>query len=325
MKTPLRVFVLLSLSVGVCATRAFAGSGTEYGKSSTQAAAASDAETVVPFEFDLEYAYIGSSDVERSFRKADFDENYGLARFIYRPRTAVGYLRLGAAYEHYEFGMPSLGLVAGNPAGVLIVGRPQLPDTLHSVSAVIGLDTKFSDSLLFRIEAQPGFYGGDNLNADSFNIPVIVGGTYIINPDLQIIFGVSVDYERNYPVFPGGGIRWRFAPQWVLNAAAPTPRLEYEATKNLTLYAGGDLKGSTYRMDDNFGVGRGDLRLNHAVLTYSEIRTGGGVEWKMTSDVRLSVEAGYLPYREFDYHRADIRYKYDTGAPYGAVALHASF
>lgn len=318
------LFRSLLLCLCLVAVRAFAGSGANYSANTTQSAS-SGTDTVFPFEFDLEYAYIGDGSVERSFRKLTFDENYGLARFIYRPRTAVGYLRLGAAYERFDFGMPDRAIVGNTLAGAFIVGRPQVPDTLHSVSAVVGLDTKFSDSLLFRIEAQPGFYGGEDLDSDTFNVPVIVGGTYIINPDFQIIFGVSVDYERKYPVFPGGGIRWRLARQWVLNAALPTPRLEYEATRNLTVFAGADLKGSTFRVDQDFGVGRGDSRLNHAVLTYSEIRTGGGIEWKITPDVKLSAEGGYLPYREFDYHRADIRYKFDTGAPYGAIALHAAF
>lgn len=315
------------LPLCLAATTAFAGTGRDYSTAaSSSTAATSDTDTVFPFEFDAEYAYIGKSDVERSYRKVrDFDENYGLVRFIYRPRTAVGYLRLGGAYERFDFGLPEFGFVAGKPPGPLFIGHPQLPETLQSASAVIGLDTKFSDSLLFRIEAQPGLYGSNDLDGDSFNIPVIVGGTYIYSPNLQFIFGVSVDYERKYPVFPGGGIRWRFAPQWVLNAAAPTPRLEFEASKNFTIYAGGDLKGSSFRMADDFGVTRGDARLNHAMLTYSEIRTGGGFEWKITPDIRFSVEGGYLPYREFDYQRADIRYKYDTGAPYGAVALHAAF
>jgi hypothetical protein len=320
MKTSLRNILLC-----LCFAAASASAG-DYSSTTTTRAAATDTDTVFPFEFDIEYAYIGGGDVERSFRKVrDFDENYGLARFIYRPRTAVGYLRLGAAYERYEFGIPALGLVERTPAGVFVVGHPQLPDTLHSVSAVVGLDTKFSDSLLFRIEAQPGFYGGEDLNSDTFNVPVILGASYIISPDFQLIFGVSVDYERKYPVFPGGGFRWRMGSQWVLNAALPTPRLEFEATKSLTIFAGADLKGSTFRVDKDFGVGRGDNRLNHAILTYSEIRTGGGLEWKINPDVKLSLEGGYLPYRQFDYYRADIRYKYDKGAPYGAVAFRASF
>ena len=311
------------------AARSYAGSDYKSPTATDQPA------TTFPFEFDAEYAYIGESDVERGYRKnRNIDENYYSARFVYTPRIKFGILRLGVAYERFDFGGLDSYVV---PAGSLLPGfqtfHSEIPDTLQSISGIIGLDTKFSDSLLFRIEAQPGLYGTDELDGDMFNIPIVVGGTYIYNADLQFIFGVSVDYERKYPVLPGGGVRWRFASQWVLNAALPTPRLEFEATKQVTIYAGADLKGSTFRVDDNFArrnlgggyLTTGDQRLNHAVLTYTEIRTGLGVDWKITPDVKLSVEGGYLPYREFDYYRADIRYKYDTGAPYGAVALHAAF
>ena len=325
MKNTLRALLLCLCFTTVVA---FAGPGSEY--SSTTAAGNSDG--VFPFELDLEYAYIGDSDVERGFRKVrGFDENYGLARFIYRPRTAVGYLRLGAAYERYDFGLPDIAVIGRERAfgvpipGTLRFGSPQLPETLQSINAIIGLDTKFSDSFLVRIEAQPGFYGSDDLDSGTFNVPVVIGGSYVYSENLQFILGASVNYERKFPVFPGGGIRWRLASQWVLDAVLPTPRLEFEASRNLTIFAGANLKGSTFRMDDDFATGRGDSRLNHAMLTYSEVRTGGGINWKITPDVRFSLEGGYVPYREFDYHRADIRYKHDKGAPYGAIGFHAAF
>jgi hypothetical protein len=287
---------------------------------------ASDESTEAsPFDFELEYAYVGDGSVERSFRRIqDFDENYFRARFVYRPRIAVGLLRLGAEGERFDFGMPDRALVALAPGGFL-VGRPQLPDTLQSVSGIVGLDTKFSDSILFRIEALPGYYGTRHLDSNSFRVPVIMGGSYIYNANLQFTLGASIDYDRSFPVLPGGGVRWRFAPNWVLDASVPTPRLEYEATRNFMIYAGANLKGSTYRTGENFGVGRGDLRLNNAVLSYTEVRTGLGAEWKISSAMHLSVEGGYLPYRSFDFRRADVRYTYDKGAPYGAVALRAAF
>jgi opacity protein-like surface antigen len=280
-----------------------------------------------PFEFEAEYSYIGDSEVSRGFRHIrDFDENYSLLRFVYTPRIKVGILRLGANWERFGFDLPdSTRLRRTSTPDGFILGPPQIPETLQSVSAIVGLDTQFSDSILVRFEAQPGFYGTGDLDGGDFNIPFVLGGTYILSPELQFVLGVSLDYERKYPVFPGGGIRWRFASQWVLNAVLPTPRLEFEATRNLTLYAGGDLKGSTFRAGDHFGDKRADPRLNHAVLTYTEIRTGAGVEWKLSPQVKLSVEGGYLAYREFDYHRTDVRYHHDSGAPYGAIALRGAF
>ncbi|CAN5816657.1 hypothetical protein BH20VER1_BH20VER1_23490 [soil metagenome] len=289
-----------------------------------------------PFELTLEGAYVGGGNVKRGERVIrDLEEVHTLARFIYTPRIAVGILRLGVGWERFSFDLPdriggnSTRIIAlsypGPVFGPVPLSRPQIPDTLQSVTATIGLDTRFSEAILVRFEAQPGFYGTDDLDGDTFNVPFILGGTYVYSSDLQFIVGVSVDYERKYPVFPGLGVRWRFGPQWVLDAVMPTPRLVFEATRNLSFYAGASLRGSTHRTGEGFGDARGDRRLNKAVVSYSEIRTGAGMEWKITPDIRLTAEGGYLPYREFDYHRANVRYRPDGGAAYGMFSLRAAF
>ena len=264
-------------------------------------------------EYVVEEAYVGSGDVERNARKSvrDFDEHDSILHLVFTPRTKLGVLRLGAEWERFSFGIPD--------------GAP-LPDTLQAVNLVIGLDTQLSDSILIRVEAQPGVYnmGFDGLS-DDFNAPFIAGGSYIFSPNLQLILGVSVDIERKYPVLPAIGIRWKMAPQWVLNAVLPTPRLEFEMNSGLTLYAGGNLKQTNYRVDDNFGDNAGNAGLNHAVITYTEVRAGAGIDWKISPVVTLTGEVGYQPYREFDFYRADIRYHQDGGAPYGMISLHGAF
>jgi hypothetical protein len=297
---------LLGLGFFCLALESFAGP--------LQTSSVADEEAIAPlgFEFDVQGTYIGEGDVERGSREIDnFDEFQGLARFLILPRTPVGILRLGAEYEIYEFG---------------IVDGLQVPDRLQSIAAIVGLDTKFSDSFLIRFEARPGFYSGDEIEGQDFNVPIILGGTYLYSSTLQFVFGVGVDYESEYPVIPGGGVRWKFAPQWVLNATLPTPRLEYELNRSLTLYAGADLKSKNFRVDDDFaGDAREPANLNNAMLRYSEIRTGIGAVFKIGDTCKLTVEGGYLPYREFDYYRADIRYKADGGAPYGSISFNAKF
>jgi opacity protein-like surface antigen len=265
-------------------------------------------------EFDVEQAYIGGADVQRGERHVDgLDEFYSNLRFIYTPRIKFGILRLGAQWERFSFGFPD--------------GGQQLPNTLQAVNSIVGLDTQFSDSILVRLEAQPGFYGTtfERMKSDDFNIPFVLGGTYIYSPELQFVLGVGVNVQQKYPVLPGGGVRWKFAPQWVLNAVLPTPRLEYELHRSVKLFAGADIKTNTFRVDDRFGASHGDTGLNKAWLSYEEVRAGAGVEWKLTGSLTLTVEAGYLPYRDFDFHRADVRYHSESGAAYGSVALHGAF
>jgi hypothetical protein len=263
-------------------------------------------------EFDLQGAYIGEGDVQRGARSINnFEEINLLGRLLILPTTAIGVLRLGGEYEIYDFDISE---------------NAQLPDRLQSLALIVGLDTKFSDSLLVRVEAKPGFYSADDIEGEDFNVPFILGGTYLYSSTLQFVLGVGVDFEGEYPVLPGGGVRWKFAPQWVLNATLPTPRLEYEMNRNFTIYAGGELRSKNFRVDDDFvGDASEPGNLNNAILRYTEIRTGAGLIWKLGEACKLTVEGGYLPWRQFDYYRADIRYKSEGGAPYGAISLHAAF
>ncbi|MBA3884028.1 MAG: hypothetical protein H0X73_15295, partial [Chthoniobacterales bacterium] len=80
-----------SLVVCLCliAAQAFAGSGGDYSTNATDSFTG-ESQSILPFEFDAEYTYIGDSDAERGFRKVrDFDENYFFARALYTPRIAV--------------------------------------------------------------------------------------------------------------------------------------------------------------------------------------------------------------------------------------------
>src|SRR6476469_2051006 len=275
-----------------------------------------EAQSSFPFEFDAEGAYVGEGSVQRGERGdmviRDFHETQGMVRFVLTPMTKIGILRLGLQTERYSF---SFG------------GNAAIPDVLHSTNLIIGLDTELSDSFLIRIEATPGFYGTDfdDFGRDTFNVPVIIGGTYIYSSTLQFIFGVGIDALRDNPVLPGGGVRWKFAPEWTLNAVVPTPRLEYEPNSNVLFYAGADIRATSYRVEKDFGTLRGNPALNHAALTYDEVRTGGGLDWKLSSAVKLTFEGGVIPFRNFDFHRTNVRYHEDGIAPYAMIALHAAF
>ena len=312
MKTPIRI---VALCLAFAAVKAFAVQ-VETNSTASKNVALVESESPFSFEVEAEATYVGDGDVQRGERGNprinDFDESQARFRFVLTPRVKIGILRMGVQAERYSFGF------GGNAA---------IPDVLESTSLIIGLDTEFSDSFLIRLEAEPGFYGTDfdDFGQDTFNVPVVIGGTYIFNSGFQVIFGIGVDALRKDPVLPGGGIRWKFAPQWTLNAVVPTPRLEYELNSSFMLYGGADIRATSYRVDKQFGAVRGNPALNHAAITYEEVRTGGGFEWKLGPAVKLSAEGGFIPFRNFDFHRTQVRYHQDGGAPYGMLALRAAF
>ena len=306
---------LAALCLVLAATSVFAVQVETYSTSSKNVALV-ESQSSFSFEFNAEETFVGNGDVQRgergNLRITNFDENDTRIHFILTPLTKIGVLRLGVQMERYSFGFPN---------------NAAIPNSLHSTSLVLGLDTEFSDSFLIRIEAQPGFYGTDydDFGRDTFNVPFLIGGTYIFSSNFQVVFGIGVDALRKYPVLPGGGIRWKFASQWTLNAVVPTPRLEYEVNSNFLLYGGADIRATSYRVEKNFGSIRGNTALNHGAITYEEVRVGAGFDWRLTSAIKLSVEGGVIPYRNFDFHRTEVRYHQDGGAPYGMVALHAAF
>jgi len=315
---PLRVAKACFSLFALLSADSFADDGKAVLNPETSTSATESTEARSQFRFSAEYnvegTYIGGSDVARGRHEVnDFDESNAVVNFVFTPRISIGVLRFGAGYERYSFGFDH----GGGP----------LPNTLQAVNFVVGLDTQFSDSILVRIEAQPGIYGAgmDDLDWDAANVPFVVGGTYIYSPDLQFVLGVGVDVNRKYVVAPGGGVRWKMASQWVLNAVMPTPRLEFSMNPQVTLFGGAVIKSQTYRMSDDLGTAAGQPELDRAVLTYTEIRTGVGFDWKIAPAITLTAEAGYLPYREFDFHRTDIRYHHESGAAYGTIALHGAF
>ena len=219
-------------------------------------------------------------------------------------------LRGGLGYDRFDFGVPNGAL---------------MPDTLQSANLIAGIDFQISD-LLVRLELQPGFYGDfRRTSTRDFNMPVVLGISWLVNKDLQWIAGLSFDANRAQPVLGALGLRWSFAPRWVLNAVPPSPRLEFKATENLTLFGGGHIVSSTFRMNDRFGTSRGDPRLNRAIVDYTEVRIGGGFAWKLSPSATLEMELGYMAFRDFDFHRADENFDTKSGAVYGQAGLSLRF
>jgi opacity protein-like surface antigen len=265
----------------------------------------------VTHEVDLDYSYAGEGEMEIGRDESgDVSEQSFLIRYVAVLQLEEWpLLRFGAEWRHYSFDLPANAV---------------LPNTLQSVSLVIGADVQISDWLI-RIEAQPGLYGDNHLSDDDFNVPFVIGGFYLYNTDLQFVIGMSVDLNRDYPVLPAIGVRWKIAERWLLNGILPRPRLEYELNDKLTLYAGAEFRSGSYRVDDSFGSSHDQPRLNSAWVEYTEVRAGGGVSWKVTDEITADAEVGALIYREFDFHRAGPSLENDGSAPYGQIAIRARF
>jgi hypothetical protein len=219
--------------------------------------------------------------------------------------------RLGLDFQRHDFGE---------------IQTVPLPGALQSYSLVLGADLQLGDAWLARIELRPGFYGdSDVFRFGAFNVPIVVGASYFASADLQFVLGVSLDFNRKYPVLPGVGVRWRMGRSWVLDAILPTPRIEYSLNTSVTLYAGADFRGDSYRVSRDFGRTHDSTRLDDAVGDYTQIRVGTGFTWNVNQSVSFQMEAGFVPVQDLDYHRADLRMHSTEIPPYLDFSLKTKF
>jgi opacity protein-like surface antigen len=294
---------LLLLSALILAGSAVAGETTQI-----ETATPEPGKWSFSSELETGYSYVGTSRTD----KKNIDEQSGSAQFVLTSQYREGPpLRFGVAWQRFSF---------GGTEGT------RLPNTLQSVSIIAGVDLQIFESIFLRLEAQPGWYSGSSrMLGRAFNVPVVLGGSYLVNKDLQFVLGVSFDVQRETYLLAGGGIRWQINDQLLANFILPKPRLEYKVSNQMTVYVGGDLFETSYRVDGDMGRRVNHPELNNAWLDYFEVRVGGGATLKPTEKIELDFELGYMAYREAAYQRTDITVHSDSGGLYGGVSLRAKF
>lgn len=281
-------------------------------KSATAACLMSTPALAASWETEIHFSGVAGSKFEsRSFRGDVSEVDFGVRAVASHQFGGGPLFRMGIEWQRYDFSVPR---------------RAPLPDTLQSLALVIGADFQLGEAWLFRLEATPGFYhGGTELGANGLNVPVLFGGSYFVNADLQFVAGIELDVNRKYPVLGAIGVRWKFAPKFVLNAVLPAPRLEYSFSKSLTGYVGADIRETTYRMEGDFERSSGKRALNGAIVDHTQIRVGAGATWSVSDHFTVECEAGIVAFRELNYHRAEVGVTSDGYPAYGGISLKAAF
>ena len=263
-------------------------------------------------ELDVNYSYAGSAAVTGSgLHGVTMDEHNADVKLVLSSQiTKDCLLRFGGEWQRFSFGVPA---------------AVPVPATLQQVSAVVGCDYQLGSQWIVRAECQPGVYSDFvEITGADVDAPLVLGGVYLASPDLQWMVGVRVDARSHYPVLPAAGVRWKFADEWTLDFMLPKPRLEYDWNDRVQLYLGAGVDAGTFRVGDHFGSDCGQPRLDRAMVDYLEVRTGAGVSWKLTRNIRLEVETGAVVYRDFDFFKPAIDYR-SHNAPYGQIVCRGRF
>jgi len=218
--------------------------------------------------------------------------------------------RIGGEWERIGFGLPS--------------GVP-LPNTVQSLELKLGNSWRLNRRSLVQFDASPGIYSDfEDVGIGDFNIPISARYIFIQSTNVQWVVAAIGDPKNEIPVVGGVGLRWMFATDWTLDLILPRPQIRYAARENLTLHAGGGLKGGAYRVGENFGTRVGRPELNDEDMTYREIRVGGGFNWKVTPKISALFDGGWVIDRRFSFKDARLQLN-GKGAPYFQLAVNANF
>ena len=275
-----------------------------------------ESSSLSPFSYELEgeSSFVATGTATRGSKNVgDITEISGSAGLIVsRQIRDIALLRLGVQWQGYSF----------DPAPTA-----PIPDAVQGVNLVVGVDWQVSPALLLRIEALPGLYGTfRDVSSKDFNVPFEIGGSYFVSPDLIFTAGALVDVNADFPLYPAIGVHWKISSKWVLEGIAPRPQLQYLLSDKVTLFAGADIRDTTYRMDQHFGQSRGIPKLDNAILEYWELRASAGLTWKLSKNVSLDIEGGCVPYRRFYYPRADnLKVLSEDVVPFARIGLSAKF
>ena len=216
------------------------------------------------------------------------------------------------------------GFVAATNEFDTTPGTP-LPGRLAEVSVNLGLIKKYNPQWAVSLFARLGFYGDFTDLGDSLNMPVLILANYTRRKELVWNFGLNVNPLADNPVLPVVGVRWMFAPAWTFNLGFPQAGFVYQASPKQIWRAGVSFQGGNYRISDNLGVpAAGVARLANTRLDYREVRVGLGADLTLPAGFILTLDAGLVTDRQFDYYDRNYILNGDPAA-YGAIALRAAF
>jgi len=245
------------------------------------------------------------------------EQQIGVRANLSLPINEQWSLSVGGLYNNFLFDL-------GNPNPF-----PRIPlvDNLGTLGATFGFVYKASPRFSILAEVSPDFSGDLNrLTTRDFQIGGMFAVRYAPYGDDRLFFllGVRAKSDAQLLVFPVAGVRWQPSDVLTVNLTAPRPEIDYKLTRRITLFADGQFNGGDFRVPDSTGTAIGRPQFNNAVLTYREIRLGGGVRLKLLPFAAVQTEAGEALGRDFDYYRIHENLRVNN-APYVDTRLMFSF
>ena len=226
-------------------------------------------------------------------------------------------LSVGGFYNSFLFDL-------GNPNAF---PRVPLMDNLGTLGATVGFVYKASSRFSILGEVAPDFSGDLNkLTSKDFQIGGMFAVRYSPYGDDKLFFllGIGAKSDAQLVVAPVAGVHWQPNDKLTFNLTVPRPEIDFKLTHGITLFAVGQFNSGDFRVPDSTGTAIGRPQFNNAVVSYREIRLGGGLRLKLLPFATVQTEAGEALGRDFDYYRIHENLKVNN-APYVDTRLIFSF
>lgn len=308
---------------------AFAGPGPEPQPAPSPSADENKNSTEL-FEYNTVYTFDSNFKDDHRNAFGHSDSLYNLFNYAHRFQiTGNWYLRLGLEYERFDFGGdngPNHVFPPGCPqATCAVIGSNNgLPDHLQTIHALLAYEYIVHDHAGAGIEIDPGPYFQNDVTGDSIDIPWKVWVSFPLKKDKIFgVIGAGGSIYSNPIVAPGGGLIWLFTDHLRLEGVFPKPAMVYNPTEDWEFRIGANLFFESYRTDEVITRER-KLRVNNAVVQYSEERAGGMITYSHFKPFDITLDGGVTLQRDFDFFRADVSAK-TKPAPYIRLAIEAKF
>lgn len=304
----------LVLATGLAGSLAAVSAAEGTGPSATARDAAGGGEQpdVAPFANDVTVtsSFSSGSDLERGGKLGEATiRQYGVT--------------YGTSFR-IDDDLRLIGGAFGNWTDLDLSGTAPLPDRLSVVGLTLGATRSLREWIgpdwRATILLRPNFSAdSSSLSGDGFNVPLILSVGHRASATFAWDLGLTINPEGRYAVLPLAGVRWDFAPGWTASVGFPQTGIAYEFSRALTFNAGARFQGGTYHVARSRGPVAGDTWLE-----YREVRLGAGFDYRFSPALSVTVDAGAVLDRRFDYFDRD--YKIDgKSAAYVTLALRARF
>lgn len=205
-----------------------------------------------------------------------------------------------------------------------LAGTP-LPESIHTLEFGTGLAYRLDDSWMFMARISPVLYKLDDVGGNDIGLSGGLMAMWDYSPSLKFTFGVFAQPDNEFPVLPLVGMDWRIDEQWELRLMLLAPQLIYSPDDQWSFQVGMDSNfGTTFRTSNTLGTSIGLPQYDDALGSYSDLRFGGGVTYRLDDSWRLEASAGYSTSREIDYKDIGDKIKFDD-APYFRLGVSFGF